>query len=502
MDELNVTRALLPLGYSFVPKGNVFVTANCRRRTQAASRMVYVVFKGKEIKEKIGIGVPTGVFLQVQLDEMKTRAERSFNVRKRDETIAQEFEEAVMKEYPSIPADAVPRILQKALEKGKGKVGRTRTLDISRKAILAVRAHIRHCYTGYDTLLKGGMSKDGARREVAARVQDIDGAWNRKGHRASGRDSSERWSPERIFPKIAVQQSRQDKTPAGAVQAATPKPRSTERLEVTEPLACQTYPSERYSLGRSPSDTTTVDSAMLELGETRRRKILNLDAQIHGHARKERMSGRPIPGNSAQTHNSNAHIRITRRRERSLMADKRLAGPPEEVRLQPVETSEAMGNMAEQLRSATQEPAADLQALTPQKTLTHHMRTGHTSEQSRSANWQNRGAGSCNPENADVQGEPQNKSTRVIIDLIGDSDDDDIASAGTRTAIRQKRNKTTSRARVVGGRHSSDAAARELGRELQGLGVGRTVQTRPLKRHASVEANRVLSKHSHSHKRI
>lgn len=492
MDELNVTRASLPLGYSFVPKGSVFITANCRRRTQAASRMVYVVFKGKEMKEKIGIGVPTDVFIQVQLDEVKTRAERSSNVRKRDEIIAKEFEEAIKKEYPSIPADAVPRILLKALEKGKGKVGRTSTLDTSKKAILAVRAHIRHCHTDYDTLLKRGMSKDGARREVAVRVQDINGAWNRKGHRASGRDSSKRGSLKQMVALSAVQISRRHKIPAGAVQAATPKPRPTECPGLTDPLACQLDPSIRYSIDRSPSETANVDSAILELGETRRRNLFKLDAQIHSHARK--MSGRPIPDSSAQTRNRNAHIRVTRRRENFLMANKRLNKPLEDTSSQRVETSEATGHMAEQLRSITQEPATDLQVLTPEKTQTQHMRTGHSSEQSRVTIGQNRGAGPYIPEDADVQGEPQKDLTRVVIDLTGDSDDDDVDSARTRTAIRQKRNKTTSRARIKTGARISNTASKELRRELQELGMGHIVQTLPLKRRAAVEANRALSK--------
>ncbi|KUI63259.1 hypothetical protein VP1G_10404 [Cytospora mali] len=172
MGEASVSRAKLPSGYSFVPKGNVFTTGNCRRRTQAANRAVYMVFEHGDKKKQIGIGVPTKIYLQVQFDERNTRAERASNVQKKDETIAKEFAKAIMKEFPRIPANVVPRVLEKALEKGKDKVGRTSTLDISRKAILAVRAYIRHQHTEYDALLRGGMIKDEARKEVAAKEKE------------------------------------------------------------------------------------------------------------------------------------------------------------------------------------------------------------------------------------------------------------------------------------------------------------------------------------------
>lgn len=208
MDEPSVTRASLPKGYSFVSKGNVFITGNCRRHTQAASRIVYAVFKDGDKKQRIGIGVPTNIYLQVQLDERNTRAGRASNVLRRDKNIAKEFEKAIMKGFPRIPASDMSGVLGKALEKGRGKVGRTSTLDISKKVTLAVRAYIRHHHTNYDTLLRGGMERDEARREVTAEVRSIDKAWNRTAIRDPGRNASKQQLPEPIVARRIHRTSR------------------------------------------------------------------------------------------------------------------------------------------------------------------------------------------------------------------------------------------------------------------------------------------------------
>jgi hypothetical protein len=60
-------------------------------------------------------------------------------------------------------------------------VGRTGTLTDSRKAQLAVEAHVRHKYTSYETMLEGGMDRSLARSKVWDTVQAIRKAWEGTG---------------------------------------------------------------------------------------------------------------------------------------------------------------------------------------------------------------------------------------------------------------------------------------------------------------------------------
>ncbi|ROW12482.1 hypothetical protein VMCG_00843 [Cytospora schulzeri] len=481
MDEPSVTRASLPKGYSFVPKGNVFITGKCRRHTQAASRIVYVVFKDGDKKKQIGIGVPTNIYLQVQLDERNTRAERASNVLKRDENTAKEFEKAIIKEFQHIPARDVSGVLVKALEKGKGKVGRTSTLDISKKAILAVRAYIRHQHTNYDMLLRGGMGRDEARKEVAAKVRDIDRIWKRTGSRVQGRKATIQQLPE---PTVAGHTSTFPKsTPnlAGQVQTDMPKPRSIDR-QLTNPLACNPLSTVPDATDQSKNDAASVDLALQKLGEIRRRKILDSVAQVQGHERKLRtLSGRQFRRDKS-------------RRNSILFLKKTVNKLLEEVGMQRVETSGAMDDLTKQLRLIAPDPTVEPQVPSPGTNSNHQVKTIRASAHDQLA-VEREGKS----EDAEIQGEPP-KKTRLFIDLTGDSDENDVASVQTSTATQQKHHKKTVRGHMVSGRRISDATAREIQRELRELGVEDTGQVLPPKRRAAVEADRVLSRRFHSRK--
>ncbi|KAG6365739.1 hypothetical protein INS49_007350 [Diaporthe citri] len=175
MAEPKVPKGSLPSGYSFVPKGNVYITSNCRKLTQAGGSPVYIVIDAKN--HQIGLGIPTETYVGVQFKEMETRADRAANVLKRDEGIAKGFQKEIMNIFPQIPSKALQNVLKIALEKGKGKVGRTGKLDIQRKAHLAVWAHIRHCETGYDALLRNGIPREDARKQVEEKIKEVRKAW-------------------------------------------------------------------------------------------------------------------------------------------------------------------------------------------------------------------------------------------------------------------------------------------------------------------------------------
>ena len=57
----------MPKGYRFVPKGNVYITKNCRKNTQAANKTVYVVVESLNTKrvKTLGIRVPADIYGEV-----------------------------------------------------------------------------------------------------------------------------------------------------------------------------------------------------------------------------------------------------------------------------------------------------------------------------------------------------------------------------------------------------------------------------------------------------
>lgn len=167
----------LPKGCSFVPKGNVYITANCRKQAQETQKTIYLVLDAKKVQ--IGIAVPTHIHDEVRRREIETRADRAKNVEKKDASIEKAFEKTIRQVFPHIPSSSLAQVLSTALKKGKGKVGRTGTIAMLEKAELAVRAHIRHCHTPYDQLMRrpNPLPKHEARAAVADQVSLIAGSW-------------------------------------------------------------------------------------------------------------------------------------------------------------------------------------------------------------------------------------------------------------------------------------------------------------------------------------
>ncbi|KAJ2995229.1 hypothetical protein NUW58_g1335 [Xylaria curta] len=126
-------------GYSFVPKGNPYLTRNCRQRTQQEGQLVYAVVN--DAKKQVGIRVPSSIYREVLRAESATRTSRQQMVKKRDEGIEARFKEAILAQFPRIPPHDVGMIIRCATAKGKGRVGRTGKLEIASKARLATQAH-------------------------------------------------------------------------------------------------------------------------------------------------------------------------------------------------------------------------------------------------------------------------------------------------------------------------------------------------------------------------
>lgn len=165
----------VPKGYRFVPKGNVYITKHCRKKTHEADKALYVVLDEKN--KRVGLRCPTYIYHKVMEQHRATAAQRAEAVQKRDAAIEGTFEEAIMKLFPKIPSVEIPQVLKHSLKKHSRRVGRTSTVALQDRVRLAVRAHIRHVHTDYDQLLKQGVSRLDAREQVWHRLNEVARQW-------------------------------------------------------------------------------------------------------------------------------------------------------------------------------------------------------------------------------------------------------------------------------------------------------------------------------------
>lgn len=235
------TSTPLPPGYHHLPKGNPYMTLNCRKQTRLSGKKVYNVV-GKH-KHPVGIRVPYTVYASVLASSAATKDTRAAAVRRNDDRLDATYRDAVLASFPGIPRDRVARIVGHAMKKHSGRVGRTETLDAREKAVLGVLAHIRHVHSPYDKLLKEGVSRIDARRRVGEDVQRKAREWGFsrqvKGVSGGGNAGKSRERPQ------APQQKQQP--PAKADTANI----SAEALQLTEKQKRKKAENERRERKRA-----------------------------------------------------------------------------------------------------------------------------------------------------------------------------------------------------------------------------------------------------------
>lgn len=190
----------MPRDYAFVPKGDVYITSNVRKRTHAVGATLYVVVD--KHRKPIGLRCPASVYEEVAAAAEASAASRAAVVQLRDAAVEREFEAELLRLYPSVPRQDVAKILSRTLEKRRRRVGRTVTLSLESKVHLAVQAYIRHCHTPYEQLLKDGIGREEARQEVTSKLQEVTRSWMRDatgGDRRGGTMSRERKTPNHPF---------------------------------------------------------------------------------------------------------------------------------------------------------------------------------------------------------------------------------------------------------------------------------------------------------------
>ncbi|MBN2168109.1 MAG: DUF2293 domain-containing protein [Actinobacteria bacterium] len=140
--------------------------------------------KGKKYTEELGTLAPAEnidlAYEELGGEEGAARREKSKveGLEKRELTMTGNLKEAILRLCPSIPEKDMKGILEMA--RRRGAVGTAQWIYFPPEggskdafelaAELAVRAHVRHSYTGYDEMLSGSMDDQDARREARGRV--------------------------------------------------------------------------------------------------------------------------------------------------------------------------------------------------------------------------------------------------------------------------------------------------------------------------------------------
>lgn len=172
---------------SFLPAGNVAVT----RRAKKYSDIYAVVLQFSRARKRYE---RQGLLLEEEAiekawDECEKDADKRAERREiaakqreiQDKKFVQEYAARLAERYPNCPPTEAREIAEHACQKYSGRVGRSASAkEFDPETIdLAVRAHIRHCHTKYDSLLSKGHERSDARRQVAEKVDEVMANWAR-----------------------------------------------------------------------------------------------------------------------------------------------------------------------------------------------------------------------------------------------------------------------------------------------------------------------------------
>lgn len=225
----------MPVGYVFVPKGDVYMTKNCRKETHSADLTVYVVVNKR--RKPIGLRCPASIVEVVQESNQATAAKRAEAVQKRDAAVEGDFEEALKRLFPNTPKETIPKIVSHALKKRSRRVGRSGTVQLDDKVKLVVRAHIRHEHTEYEQLLRQGTARERARQQVYSKLNEIARLWGGRPAKGAGTkrkaedDDGDETRITRERSKLLKRQKKEQRVKTAATGADTARLKKTEKLE-------------------------------------------------------------------------------------------------------------------------------------------------------------------------------------------------------------------------------------------------------------------------------
>jgi hypothetical protein len=173
--EIKVTpKAPMPQGYAFLPNGIAFKTLHCRKLTREAGQPLYVVVDNKKT---LGLRAPKTIIAQIHVKANETLSTRRAAVQKRDALDIAKTTKELRSQFPKMPGSERELILKHGFKKHSRRVGRTASLTLEKKVMLAVIAHVRHTHTEYDTLLRKGQTRELARVAIWRKIENVMREW-------------------------------------------------------------------------------------------------------------------------------------------------------------------------------------------------------------------------------------------------------------------------------------------------------------------------------------
>ncbi|KAH7058688.1 hypothetical protein B0J12DRAFT_737321 [Macrophomina phaseolina] len=162
-------------GYVFVKKGDQYVTRHCRQLTLSAGHDLFKVVDDKN--RTLGLRVPAEVHATVLAANDATKSARLAATATRDASALAAARSTLLRLFPATPPESVDAIVAHAFRKHSGRVGRVGNMSLEERVTLGVRAHVRHAHTQYEALMREGMNRDEARKEVAGELEEVIGQW-------------------------------------------------------------------------------------------------------------------------------------------------------------------------------------------------------------------------------------------------------------------------------------------------------------------------------------
>jgi len=171
----------------FLSSGDAALT----RRSKKHSTLSAVVLKFSKARgryERQGLLVEEDALAQAEaecLADSEIRERRNERARERraelDEDYVREFAKRIRVLFPGCPENREQFIAEHACLKYSGRVGRSANAKSLEEAMitLAVKAHIRHRETNYDSLLSKGWARHEARAQVKDPVEALLEVWRK-----------------------------------------------------------------------------------------------------------------------------------------------------------------------------------------------------------------------------------------------------------------------------------------------------------------------------------
>jgi hypothetical protein len=196
MQETTVSPSTpMPKAYGFLPKGDRYKTLHCRKLTHKAGSPLYIVV---DKNKQVSLHVPVELIFQVHAQARQTLSTRRAATSIRDANDIAKASAEIDMQFPEIPKKEKEAVVYHGFKKHSGRVGRTNSISLSEKVLLAVIARSRHKHTEYDALLRSGEQREVARK---ATREDVERVLQRWGRAKATKKAAKKAAKKKALPK-------------------------------------------------------------------------------------------------------------------------------------------------------------------------------------------------------------------------------------------------------------------------------------------------------------